>query len=75
MNPPKRRTKRIPNHPENEDMIVHENEKPLLNLISRILADIFLKEMEEGDYKTEPKAPSWKRPHKAFSTPNRIIVK
>ncbi|MCZ4243977.1 hypothetical protein [Pedobacter punctiformis] len=64
MNTFKRRAKRIPNHAGNEDMIVYENEKPLLNLIARILADIFLKEMEEENLEKEPKVPDWKRPQK-----------
>lgn len=64
MNPPKRRAKRISNHPGNEDNIVREDERPFLNLVARIVADIFLKEMEEENLEKEPKVPDWKRPHK-----------
>lgn len=61
---PKRKAKRIPNHPGNEYMIVHENEKPFLNLIARIVADIFLKEMDDGDHEKEPKTPYRKGTHR-----------
>ncbi|MES2418967.1 MAG: hypothetical protein V4541_12330 [Bacteroidota bacterium] len=45
MNPPKRRAKRIPNHPGNEDNIVHEDEKPFLNLVARLAVEVFFKEL------------------------------
>lgn len=74
MNAPKRRAKRIPNHPGNEYMIVHENEKLFLNLIARILADIFLKEMEEENLEKNQKCLTGKaRIENAFSRTSAAV--
>lgn len=61
MNPPKRRAKRIPNHPVNEDTIIHEDEKPFLNLLARLAVEIFFKDelgIEEEQITTAKKRPS-----------------
>ena len=63
MNPPKRRAKWIPNHPGNEDTIIHDYEKPLLNLIARLAVEIFFK--DELGIEEEQTTATKKRPSKA----------
>ncbi|RZK42540.1 MAG: hypothetical protein EOO90_06785 [Pedobacter sp.] len=69
MNPPKRRAKRISNHPGNEDMIVHEDEKPFLNLVARLAVEVFFKDVldiEEEQITTTKNRPSASRNKNVF---------
>ncbi|HKG08659.1 MAG TPA: hypothetical protein VKB19_19470 [Pedobacter sp.] len=69
MNPPKRRAKRIPNHPGNEDSVVHEDEKPFLNLVARLAVEVFFKDVldiEEEQITTTKNRPSASRNKKVF---------
>ena len=69
MNPPKRRAKRIPNHPGNEERIVHEDEKPFLNLVARLAVEVFFKDVidiEEEQIITTKNRPSGSRNKNVF---------